>query len=470
MVFSSSVFLWMFLPCVMVLYYLFNDKYRNLLLLVASLLFYAWGEPIYVFLMIGSILVNYMFGIWVGSTQKSGQKKFILCISIILNLGMLGVFKYSNFIIDSINSISGRELLSQVNIALPIGISFFTFQILSYVVDVYRGGIKPQRNLISLALYISFFPQLIAGPIVKYHDIELQLRNRTSNVDKIYDGVRRFLLGLGKKMIFANGFGVIADQIFGLTIAQLSTKTAWLGILCYTFQVYYDFSGYSDMAIGLGKIFGFDFMENFNYPYLSQSIKEFWRRWHISLSTWFREYLYIPLGGNRKGNVRTYINLLIVFFATGLWHGASWNYVIWGMFHGVFLVIERLFLGKVLEKNPIKILNRVYTLLTVVIAWVFFRADTLTQALGYIKTMFVYEPDTFYGITSYINPYFLIIAILGVLLCGIVQSTKIAKKVNQLSTTSLYHVSEIVLYIVILFMVTLLLSSGAYNPFIYFKF
>ena len=367
MVFSSSLFLFGFLPVVLAIYFFSHNRYRNLVLLIASLFFYAWGEPRNVLVMLASILINYLLGL--GIEKASKQKKLFLILSVLYNIGVLFYFKYLNFAGSIWESLTGQTL-NMKTIVLPIGISFFTFQIMSYVIDVYRGNVPAQKNLINLALYISLFPQLIAGPIVRYIDVEAQIKQRESTWDGAYVGVKRFAIGFAKKVLIADQLATLADTVFagGNYPSMLSH---WIGIIAYTLQIYYDFSGYSDMAIGLGKIFGFDFLENFNYPYISRSIKEFWRRWHISLSSWFRDYLYIPLGGNRKGKVRTYINLIIVFFVTGLWHGASFNFIVWGLYYAVFLVIERLGFGKRLEKLP-RIIQHVYTLLVVVIGWVFF--------------------------------------------------------------------------------------------------
>lgn len=344
MVFSSSVFLFAFLPIVLFVYFFAAEKYRNFVLLGASLLFYAWGEPKNIVVMLISIAVNYLFGFAVAREWK--VKKIALVLSVIYNLGVLFVFKYLNFAVDTVNRVSGAQI-EIAQIALPIGISFYTFQIMSYVIDVYRGNVKVQKNLIDLALYISLFPQLIAGPIVRYIDVERQIKRRLTTFEGAKIGVIRFAIGFSKKVLIADQLAVLADTCFAG--ANPSIWLNWIGIVAYSLQIFFDFSGYSDMAIGLGKIFGFDFLENFNYPYISQSIQEFWRRWHISLSSWFRDYLYIPLGGSRAGKVRTYINLMIVFFLTGLWHGASFNFIVWGLFYAVFLVLERLGLAEILK-------------------------------------------------------------------------------------------------------------------------
>lgn len=475
MLFSSMIFLWVFLPITLVTYFILDKTYKNIFLLLASLIFYAWGEPKYIFLMLLSILINYSFGIWIDKTSSHQRRKWFLLGCIILNLGLLGYFKYFNFIIDNINQFLGGEIIMTRNIVLPVGISFYTFQALSYVVDVYRykegrGEVKVQKNILNLALYITLFPQLIAGPIVKYHDIESQIEDRTVSLQYMAYGIKRFIYGLSKKVLISNTLALISDQIFGLQVTQIGFTTAWVGILCYSLQIYFDFSGYSDMAIGLGHMLGFRFMENFNYPYVSKSIQEFWRKWHISLSTWFREYLYIPLGGNRKGPLRTYVNLMIVFFATGLWHGASWNFIIWGLFHGIFLVLERKWLGKVLEQNKFKVFNHIYTLLVVMIGWVFFRADNLNYALGYLKQMFIPNFTTStYPLAQFLSIEGTITLGIGILLCGVAQG-KIKKFKSALYNELRVYVSEIIILSFLMFWCIMYLASGTYNPFIYFRF
>lgn len=382
MLFCSMIFLWAFLPAILILYHLINDKYKNFILLIFSLIFYAWGEPKYILLMIIVIILNYFFGIIISKFRNYGKVFLVLCI--ITNLFILGYYKYSNFIIENINYVFGKDVIPIHNIILPIGISFYIFQTLSYVIDLYRGEIKVQKSLINLALYTSFFPQLIAGPIVKYHDIEEQISSRIVTYKKFAFGIKRFVYGLAKKVILSNTFAEVVDKILSCKVEELASSAIWLAILLYTLQIYFDFSGYSDMAIGLAKMFGFDLNENFNYPYLSKSITEFWRRWHMSLSTWFKEYVYIPLGGNRKGKHCTYINLFVVFLLTGIWHGASFNFIIWGLIHGIFIIIEKIGLLKAIHKNKYtEIIGHVYTLLIVVLGWTFFRAETITQALVY---------------------------------------------------------------------------------------
>lgn len=468
MLFSSITFLWFFLPAVFIVYRLLAPKYRNIFLLLASILFYAWGEPVYVVLMLFSITLNYAFGILVDRFTSSVSRKIALAVCILMNLLLLGYFKYFDFFASTVNNLFQDPVIGIRNIVLPIGISFYTFQALSYVIDVYRKETKVQKNYLSLALYVSFFPQLIAGPIVKYHDVDQQILHRELTPGKTAYGVRRFLYGLGKKVILSNTFAAAVDQIFAVPTNELGTGLVWIGVALYTLQIYFDFSGYSDMAIGLGKMFGFDFLENFNYPYISTSIKEFWRRWHISLSTWFREYLYIPLGGNRKGKGRTYLNLLIVFFATGLWHGASFNFVVWGLFHGFFLILERMFLGKILEKNPLKFLNHIYTLVVVMVGWVFFRADGLRHALQLIRIMFVPTQGS-HALGQFVDLRVLIFMIFGILFCGIVQSISKRLRTALFNEEKVYLV-ETVFLVGVLFFSMMLLVSNTYNPFIYFRF
>lgn len=471
MVFSSMTFIWIFLPILLFVYYISKEKYRNIILLFFSLIFYSWGEPKYIVLMLISILVNYIFGRILNKCNKKNNKKIVLIVSIVFNLGLLVYFKYFNFIATNIDNIIGQNVIPNKNIVLPIGISFYTFQIMSYIIDLYRGDIKVQKNLLNLALYISFFPQLIAGPIVKYKDIDEQLQKRTVTIEKFSNGIKKFVYGLAKKVIFANTLAYIADTIFNSNIELLNMPIAWLGAICYTLQIYFDFSGYSDMAIGLGKMFGFEFMENFNLPYISESITEFWRRWHISLSTWFKEYLYIPLGGNRKGKIRTYINLLIVFLATGIWHGASWNFVVWGLFNGFFLVIERIKLKELLDKNKLKFVNHIYALLVIIFGWVLFRADTLRSALQYIKIMIIPSKQLSNFDTSLIiNNRNIIMIIVVILFSGILQ-TIFNKLKNKEKIKEVYHrYFEVIVISLLMFISIMMLASNTYNPFIYFRF
>jgi len=472
MLFSSPLFLFLFLPFVLIINMLLPKKLSNVFLLVMSLIFYAWGERVYFGLMILSTVLNFLLGIAIDKFRT--KSKVILALGVLVNLSFLIYFKYANFIIENINvlfKLFHFEYQTSIiqNLSLPIGISFYTFHCLSYLIDVYRKNTLPQKNLIDLGLYISFFPQLIAGPIVRYHNIESQLKVRIVTKDDYLIGTERFIIGLAKKLILANSFAYIADYIFALPNVQISTMLAWIGILSYSMQIYFDFSGYSDMAIGLARILGFQFLENFNYPYISKSIKEFWRRWHISLSSWFRDYLYIPLGGSKVQKTRGYINILIVFFITGLWHGASWNFIIWGIFYGVFLIMERAFLEKILLKMP-NVITHFYTLILTVTAWVFFRSTDLTQSLNFIKKMYIFDSNSTASeshINYLLNYEFYIIFILGVLFCTpIVKiiSEKIHNKVN--SITYAYYI-----FLFIIFIISLTyLAAGTYNPFIYFRF
>ena len=475
MIFSSLTFLCLFLPIVFILYTVIpNLKVRNVLLIIASLFFYAYGEPIYVFLMIFSSLLNYLCALWVCKNPKK-KSKFALVFAVVVNLGILGVYKYTGFILDTVNSIFNLSI-PVPQIALPIGISFFTFQALSYVIDVYLGKVDVQKNFFNILLYVSFFPQLIAGPIVKYHDINEQIDNRKQDLDKIALGLRRFIVGLSKKVFIANTMGQVADSIFATNADSLSILTAWLGAIAYIFQIYYDFCGYSDMAIGLGHMFGFEFKENFNYPYGSKNIQDFWRRWHISLSTWFKEYLYIPLGGNRKGKLRTAINKIIVFFATGLWHGANWTFVIWGLWHGMFLLLEEFI--PFLKKLP-KAIAHIYTMLVVALGFVVFRADTIGYGLQYIMSMFTVNSnsESLSLAISQLTPWFILILVAAVIGCApikpLTQKIQAHSHADGATLSKKWKIIQIALYVlsfVMLLWCIIRLSGTAYNPFIYFRF
>lgn len=387
MLFSSIVFLFTFLPAVMILYYLLPVRFRNVILLLASLVFYAWGEPVYLFLMLLSILFNYFSGLDIArNLQDKRAAKRSLVFNLIINLAVLGFFKYEGFVLDTLNGILPVHI-SYHALPLPIGISFYTFQILSYIIDVYRGNVKVQTNLPNFALYVTMFPQLIAGPIVQYADVDEQLASREISRTKFGEGSMYFIRGLAKKVLLANTSGMIFTEVSGLAKDNIAVMTAWLGAFAYMFQIYFDFSGYSDMAIGLGKMFGFEFNMNFNYPYVSKSITEFWRRWHISLSSWFRDYVYIPLGGNRVSKIKHIRNLLIVWFLTGLWHGAAWNFVAWGLYYGVILIIEKYLLSPVLDRLP-DVVRHIYSIVLVVIGWVLFFSSSFGQAADYIRVMF----------------------------------------------------------------------------------
>jgi alginate O-acetyltransferase complex protein AlgI len=473
MLFSSTVFLFAFLPIVLLLYFLGHPKLKNIILLGASLFFYAWGEPKFTIIMLISILMNYLFALIVDAKREHGTAvKWIMGIMVAANLLLLGVFKYVNFIVDNLNTLVGTGFVIP-EIPLPIGISFFTFQAMSYVIDVYRRDGKVQRNPINMALYISLFPQLIAGPIVRYQTVADQINKRKESLEKIAEGIRRFLIGLAKKMFLANNAGLVADQIFSQNPGDMSVGMAWIGIIAYSLQIYFDFSGYSDMAIGLGKIFGFDFLENFNYPYISKSATEFWRRWHISLGSWFRDYLYIPLGGNRKGEFKTYMNLFIVWFATGLWHGASWTFIAWGLYYGFLIMLEKAFLLKLLKKLP-NVLQHIYIILIFLIGWVFFRSETFAYAFDYIKTMFGFngiglwdEKASFY---TYEHGVVLLLAIIGSTpLVKVILDKLSVETHNQLINFGKSIVSNS-FYVVLLVLSVIYVVSTTFNPFIYFRF
>lgn len=464
MVFSSEIFLFAFLPIYLLFTFLLkNVKMSNIVLLILSLFFYAWGEPLYVLLMIFSAFVNYLLALG-GNSNSRIAKMFAVSATVIFNIGLLCVFKYSALIIGSLNDVFNLNL-GVPSIALPIGISFYTFQTMSYVFDVWRKDTAPQKNFFKLLLYISFFPQLIAGPIVKYKDIAAQLDDREITINGFSNGIRRFIIGLSKKLLISNNVGLLADMAFSANSDELSMPVAWIGAITYCLQIYFDFSGYSDMAIGLGRISGFKFNENFNYPYIAGSMKDFWRRWHISLSTWFKEYVYIPLGGNRKGKIRTGINKLVVFFLTGLWHGAQWTFVVWGLFHGLFLMLETYGVIKP-EKWKFKPLKHVYTLLVVCSAFVLFRAESFAYAFEMFKAMLtgINISDASLNIIAEMLDPFLIFCVI----VGIVASTPILGLVNKKSPVlSVFgYGAAFVLYILCLISVV----SSQFNPFIYFRF
>lgn len=445
-----------------------------------SLFFYAWGEVFYLGIMIASIISNYIFGRLIFGTQENAHKKQIyLALGISVNLGLLISFKYANFIADNISmllTLLDFSPLSLEPIHLPLGISFFTFQAISYLVDVYRKEVHAQNNIINLALYISLFPQLIAGPIVRYHDVSSQISCRSHSISLVSSGVQRFIMGLAKKMLVANPLGEVADNVFSLSGNDLTMPLSWIGILSYTFQIYFDFSGYSDMAIGLGRMFGFRFHENFNYPYIAKSLREFWKRWHISLSTWFRDYVYIPLGGSRDSRLRVYRNLLVVFLLTGLWHGASWNFVIWGLFHGFFLASEHMGFSAILNKAW-KPIQHLYLILITIASWVFFRTETLTQAIDYFSAMgniakWPTTPLQFARVTSNESIY-----LFGI---GLIFSMPVYPWLkNRLSCFSensvvniavLRHTPRLVFLSALLLLSIMKIASSTYNPFIYFRF
>lgn len=468
MLFSSIVFLFTFLPAVMILYYLLPVRFRNVILLLASLVFYAWGEPVYLFLMLLSILFNYFSGLDIArNLQEKRAAKRSLVFNLIINLAVLGFFKYEGFVLDTLNGILPVHI-SYHALPLPIGISFYTFQILSYIIDVYRGNVKVQTNLPNFALYVTMFPQLIAGPIVQYADVDEQLASREVSWTKFGEGSMYFIRGLAKKVLLANTSGMIFTEVSGLAKGNIAVVTAWLGAFAYMFQIYFDFSGYSDMAIGLGKMFGFEFNMNFNYPYVSKSITEFWRRWHISLSSWFRDYVYIPLGGNRVSKIKHIRNLLIVWFLTGLWHGAAWNFVAWGLYYGVILIIEKYFLSPVLDRLP-DVVRHIYSIVLVVIGWVLFFSSSFGQAADYIRVMFgagahgFADRESMYLLTSNLILWLILIFGSTPLVHFRYEHMLRSKKWN---TTIINSVVYAALFIVcIAYLVT-----ETYNPFLYFRF
>ena len=463
MVFSSITFLFYFLPIVLIIYYLIPNKYKNIVLLISSFIFYFYGEPKNIYIMILSILATYIFGILIDKYKKTKYSKIFLILSIFINIGLLIYFKYADFIIKNINLWLSNKI-DLIHVILPIGISFYTFQLISYIVDVYRGEAKVQKNIIKLATYISLFPQLIAGPIVRYTTIENQLENREYNMKNFSIGVRRFIIGLGKKVMIANVMGNLIN-IF-LVSDEKSVLFYWLYAIALMIQIYFDFSGYSDMAIGLGKMLGFDFPENFNYPYIATSITDFWRRWHISLSSWFRDYIYIPLGGNRVSKIKLIRNIIIVWMLTGLWHGAEWNFVIWGLYFGVLLIIEKVFLLKWLQKIP-KVISRIYTLFIVMISFIIFNGEGISTILENIGGLFKFVSiplitnESMYYLKSYII----------VIILGIIGATPICK--NILTNEKLKKIVNILepIYLLLIFIIcTSYIVDGSFNPFLYFRF
>jgi alginate O-acetyltransferase complex protein AlgI len=478
MVFSSPTFLLLFLPVLLIVYLLSPGRLKNVVLLLASLFFYAWGEGYFVIVMLASIVANFIFGIVIESRRSSPIGKWLVGAAVAANLCLLISYKYANFVADNVSIVLAWAGLPEIVLApvhLPIGISFFTFQAMSYIIDIYRGTNPAQRNPVDLALYISLFPQLVAGPIVRYHDIAKQISSREITAEDFSIGSRRFIAGFAKKMIIANPLGEVADTIFALPASDVSPEIAWLGIICYTLQIYFDFSGYSDMAIGLGRMFGFKFLENFNYPYISLSIQEFWRRWHISLSNWFRDYLYIPLGGNRVSNFRVYFNLVTVFVLCGLWHGASWNFLIWGLIHGAFLVIEKLGLGHLLGYAP-RFVRHFYVLLVVILAWVFFRVETLPDAVTFLQAMFDLSgaEKMHSDLGAYYNDSVIFAVIIGCLFSTpalpYLSDKLLAKLRRNAGMNPILDVSTIACYVCVFYLAITYLAAGTYNPFIYFRF
>ena len=461
MLFSSLTFLLAFLPLVLVLYYINNNRvYRNIILLISSLIFYSWGEPRTIIIMIITIIVNYVMAIMIEEKEK--YRKLLFIVTCIFNIGILFFFKYFNFFVNDVLMLKNVTL----NIILPIGISFYTFQILSYVIDVYKKEVVAQRSIINLGAYVTMFPQLIAGPIVRYQTIAKELTERKEHVDDIAEGLRRFIIGLGKKIIIANQMAIIADKVYlSIPLHDLNTMFAWIGTIAFALQIYYDFSGYSDMAIGLGKMFGFHFVENFNYPYIATSITDFWRRWHISLSSWFRDYVYIPLGGSRCSKARWMLNIMIVWSLTGLWHGASYNFILWGLYYGVLLMMEKLFFRKYLDK--LRGINYIITMLIVLVGWVFFNSSSVDQIIYMIRNLFGFNGSFSLILLNnqgilYLLPYMLI-AIIGM---GPWINQLFIKIRNNTIGFTIYDIYLVVILVVCL----IFLINNSYNPFIYFRF
>jgi len=468
MVFSSLIFIFLFLPICLLGYYILPGKYKNLFLLVASLSFYIWGEGQYSFVMLGSIAANFFFASLLAKPEELAPK-ITITLAVIFNLGLLVYFKYSNFLLE----LAGMPTAEKI--ALPLGISFFTFHALSYIIDVYRKSSQPQKSFVNLGLYITNFPQLVAGPIVRYPEISQQLTERKHSFKKAVTGLKRFIIGLAKKVLIANNLAGAVDYIFSQNVAEAGFLISWVTIITYAMQIYFDFSGYSDMAVGLGKMFGFDFPENFNYPYISKSIKDFWRRWHISLSSWFRDYLYIPLGGNKKGNLRTYFNLITVFLLCGLWHGPNWTFIIWGGWHGAFLILERTSLGSFIERLP-SFAKHTYSLIVICIGWVFFRSDSLSIAFDYLKNMFLPE----FSVNENYFIAFRDIDFIIAFVAGLIFSTPVIKNLLQLRKIKVFRENEnlrttvdfagVSVLLILLVLSMLSLIAGTYNPFIYFRF
>ena len=492
MLFSSPSFLFLFLPLMLAAYFAIRPGLRNLLLLVASLVFYAWGEKQYVAVLLVSIAINYVFGLALERWRGGRASRAILVVAIVANLALIAAFKYANFLVGNLNLALTPLGLAPITLApvhLPLGISFFTFQALSYVIDVYRRDVKAQRSLVDFAMYKTLFPQLIAGPIVRYRDVAGEIDGRRVTMADFAEGIRRFILGLSKKMLLANPLALAADQVFGdpgagiagVPVDGLTAGLAWLGIVCYSLQIYFDFSGYSDMAIGLGRMLGFRFPENFNYPYASRSVTEFWRRWHMSLSSWFRDYLYIPLGGNRLGPTRTYVNLFVVFALCGLWHGASWTFILWGLMHGAFLVAERMGLKRRLESTWAPV-QHAYLLLMVAVTWVVFRADTLAGAGGYLAAMagFARGTGVTHAVALLLTPELVLALAAGSIVALPIRPRLLAwadrpaaaadrPRLARLGSAGLSALSVVVL-MVLLVASAAELAAGTHNPFIYFRF
>ncbi len=464
MIFSSLLFIFLYLPIVLGIYYIVPKKWHNAFLLIANFIFYGWGEPVFVIIMAASIISNYAFGILIEKyrANKRLSKTFVI-FALLISFGLLGVFKYASFFTDLLRLIPIFSFLPKFEISLPIGISFYTFQAVSYIIDIYRGDTKAQKSIVNFGTYISLFPQLIAGPIVRYADVETMLTERKENTHQFADGIRIFVVGLSKKVLIANQMGMLWDNLRGISDSA-GIVGAWVGMIAYSFQIYFDFSGYSDMACGLGKMFGFEFMKNFDYPYISKSITEFWRRWHISLSTWFRDYVYIPLGGNRCKTPRVILNLFVVWGLTGLWHGASINFVVWGLYYFILLISEKYIFGNLLKKLP-KVIQHIYALIFIIIGWTIFCFDDISQMCNYFDKMF-----TFNGLIS-ADALTYIISYLPLIIVSAIASTPISKLIwNKISKTKLSFLAEEILVILALLLCTASLASQSYNPFLYFRF
>lgn len=472
MVFNSMVFLWIFLPLCLISYFLIKDKYKNLLLVLLSLIFYAWGETKYIILLLITIIINYGMALLIDKQQKKHIKKLLFIIALLFNLGILAYYKYFNFAVSNVEKIFSINVSQIKKVALPLGISFYIFSSISYIFDVYKKESVAQKNIVDMALYITFFPKLLMGPIEQYKDFEKYINagNRKITLESFKIGILRFTYGLSKKVLIADAVARVADIAFNSNINNVSTPIAWIGALCYMLQIYFDFSGYSDMALGIAKMFGFNLMENFDLPYTSQTITEFWRRWHISLGKWFKNYLYIPLGGNRKGKIRTYINLFIVFIATGIWHGSAWNYLAWGIYNGIFMIIERAKLKELTEKNKIKIINHIYALTVTFFGWIIFRANGLKNAIKYIRRLFINNNNIstiqIYSIFNNRTIFVIAIAILfaGILQC-MLQKTKYAEEIKNF-----YKVIEPICIGILLVLCITAIANSTYNSFVYFKF
>ena len=467
MVFSSILFMLIYLPVVLAIYYIVPPRFRNVWLFAVNLVFYGWGEPVYIVLMVFSITVNYFAGLLVEKYKdkdKPRAKRYLI-INIVINLLLLFIFKYLDLFINTFNSLTGTDWIQPLGLVLPIGISFYTFQTMSYPIDLYRGDADVQRNYVNFGTFVALFPQLIAGPIVRYKDVASQLAFRANSSDQFASGVRMFTIGLGKKVLIANNLGMLWDTYAAMSTAELTVAGSWLGIIAFSLQIYFDFSGYSDMAIGLGRMLGFEFLANFRHPYISRSITEFWRRWHISLGTWFRDYVYIPLGGNRRGKARQYFNIMVVWSLTGFWHGANWTFLLWGFMFGVILILEKRFWLKKLEQAP-KALSSIYVLFIVIISWVLFQLDSFSHCVEYYKAMFGFSPG---GLSAphdiyYLRSFILLIAI------GAVASTPYPARLFNKLPQKVRDVAAPVLIALVLVLSTAYLVDATYNPFLYFRF